>query len=430
MTKRNESNDLGITLIALVVTIIVLMILAGIAVATLMGDNGIIKRAGEAKEAQRGATVQDEVTLAIAENEMIDQLNSVNGGQENKKTKTDVVNELVTKGYLTSDDATTLETEDEITIGSVRIDFSGLSSAAGGGNNPQPGQSGYAGGSYNAPYIPFGFTHTGSEDWNHGYTITGNVGTENENDQFVWVPCSTEETPPIGVVKFEKITTGKYGNSNQILHPTGGTNQNVANEDSTVAEIRTSVGTFGGFYIAKYEAGIEGTTDNNSLNTKTATDRSVKPLSQAGVGVWNSISREDSLTVAKAMIDLNDTGCKSTLISGECWDTTLAWITETADSDYAGNSEGKGWYNDVSSNQIHTTGYYGTNNTNKIFDMGGNVWELTSENCLYDDGENTFDYPVTRGGGYYYSGSDGPASSRSYSDGSFYADGFRVVIYK
>ena len=125
MKKRNNS---GITLIALVVTIIVLIILVGIVVATLMGDNGIIKRAGDAKEAQRGATVQDEVTLAIAENEMIDQLNSVNGGQDNKKSKTDVVNELVIKGYLTSNDERTLETEDEITIGGITIDFSGLGS--------------------------------------------------------------------------------------------------------------------------------------------------------------------------------------------------------------------------------------------------------------------------------------------------------------
>ena len=126
MINSKKSKNSGVTLIALVVTIIVLIILVGIVVATLMGDNGIIKRAGDAKEAQRGATVQDEVTLAIAENEMIDQLNSVNGGQENKKTKTDIVNELVTKGCLTSDDKTRLETEDEIEIGGITIDFSQL----------------------------------------------------------------------------------------------------------------------------------------------------------------------------------------------------------------------------------------------------------------------------------------------------------------
>ena len=102
------------------------MIISGIAVATLMGDNGIIKRAGDAKETQRGAAVQDEVTLAIAENAMIDQLNSVNGGNENKKKRADVVADLVKKEYLNKDEAKLLETEDTITIGSITIDFSKL----------------------------------------------------------------------------------------------------------------------------------------------------------------------------------------------------------------------------------------------------------------------------------------------------------------
>ena len=39
----------GITLIALVITIIVLLILAGVTIATLTGDNGILKKVGEAK---------------------------------------------------------------------------------------------------------------------------------------------------------------------------------------------------------------------------------------------------------------------------------------------------------------------------------------------------------------------------------------------
>ena len=42
--KKQGKDQRGITLIALVVTIIVLMILAGVAVAALMGDNGIITR--------------------------------------------------------------------------------------------------------------------------------------------------------------------------------------------------------------------------------------------------------------------------------------------------------------------------------------------------------------------------------------------------
>ena len=288
---------------------------------------------------------------------------------------------------------------------------------------PQPGESGYAGGSYNDPYIPVGFTHTGSENWNYGYTITGNADSENPGDKFVWVPCSTEATPPDGVVKFEKITTGKYNSNNLWLHPTGGINSNVDSEDSTVAEIRTSVETYGGFYIAKYEAGIEGEINNKNLDTKTLADGSIKPLSQEGKGVWDAITRTEALIISKAMIP-STTGTKSTLISGECWDTTLAWITATADSEYAENSEGKGWYRQSSASQIHTTGYYGTN-TNNIFDMGGNAYEYTSENCFHGIQD-----AVARGGDCTLNGTYNPASLRDYWSAESYVYGFRVVLYK
>ena len=127
-----NKNTKGITLIALVVTIIVLMILAGVAVAALMGENGLITRSGEAKESQRGAAVLDEVKLAINENKMIDEINKTTGVTEGLKTKAVVVADLETKKYLKTDEADKLlgrndETEiDEITIGSVRIDFSRL----------------------------------------------------------------------------------------------------------------------------------------------------------------------------------------------------------------------------------------------------------------------------------------------------------------
>ena len=50
-TKVKSSNK-GITLVALVVTIIVLLILAGITVGSLMGDNGLINNAQSAKKSQ------------------------------------------------------------------------------------------------------------------------------------------------------------------------------------------------------------------------------------------------------------------------------------------------------------------------------------------------------------------------------------------
>lgn len=57
----NRNN--GITLIALVVTIVVLLILAGTSISMLSGDNGIITQANNAKLENRGATVEERVNL-------------------------------------------------------------------------------------------------------------------------------------------------------------------------------------------------------------------------------------------------------------------------------------------------------------------------------------------------------------------------------
>ena len=57
----------GITLVALVVTIIVLIILAGISISLLLGDNGIIQKAQKAGEASQNATDEETRTLSNVE---------------------------------------------------------------------------------------------------------------------------------------------------------------------------------------------------------------------------------------------------------------------------------------------------------------------------------------------------------------------------
>ena len=64
MIKLNKNK--GITLIALVVTIIVLLILAGISIATLTGENGLLSKATTAKEETKKAEIREEIELAIA----------------------------------------------------------------------------------------------------------------------------------------------------------------------------------------------------------------------------------------------------------------------------------------------------------------------------------------------------------------------------
>ena len=60
------TNNKGITLIALVITIIVLLILAGVSIAMLTGQNGILTRAGTATEETLKAEAEEAVKLAIS----------------------------------------------------------------------------------------------------------------------------------------------------------------------------------------------------------------------------------------------------------------------------------------------------------------------------------------------------------------------------
>ena len=58
-------NNKGITLIALVITIIVLLILAGVSIAMLTGQNGILTQATDARDDTAKAEVADKVNMAI-----------------------------------------------------------------------------------------------------------------------------------------------------------------------------------------------------------------------------------------------------------------------------------------------------------------------------------------------------------------------------
>ncbi|MBR2290182.1 MAG: hypothetical protein IJ867_06305 [Clostridia bacterium] len=395
MRKTKEKR--GITLIALIITIIVLLILAGISISAVVGDNGIVSQAIRAKEETEEAKRKEELQLEEAAERMAGR---ILGPKE--------------------------------------------------------------GGSYDNPYIPSGFTHTiGDGEWNNGYTIKDEIGNE-----FVWVPCEMPEN--IGsnsevVVLKKTLPTRKedgtidstdkyfrYNHNNRKLLPID-VSDNIEAEDESVEKIENSVKLYGGFYISKYEAGVplkeDGTKETksnyefyteseNDSNALLATDGSIKPISQPGVGVWNYISRIDAITVASSMINTTD-GVKSSLISAECWDTTLQWMVTTSDNrennnGYDIDSRNRGYYKqesgytDLDGYKGHVTGYYSVNN---IYDMAGNVYELTTENSIGSDGALRV---IFRGGGYHVSGKNDSAAVRALNREDYVSErlGFRIVLYK
>lgn len=80
-TKAKKEN--GVTLIALVVTIIVLVVLAGVSINLVIGDNGIITKAKEAKENFQVAAEEEGTML----NALFDEMNQkISGSSQNQET--------------------------------------------------------------------------------------------------------------------------------------------------------------------------------------------------------------------------------------------------------------------------------------------------------------------------------------------------------
>ena len=85
MKRDSITLNKGITLIALVITIIVLLILAGVTIATLMGDNGILTKATKAKNDQADGTVKEAVALLWNEYQLEIKSSSNEGVKESTK---------------------------------------------------------------------------------------------------------------------------------------------------------------------------------------------------------------------------------------------------------------------------------------------------------------------------------------------------------
>lgn len=106
-------NQKGITLIALVITIIVLLILAGVSIAMLTGDNGILTQTNKSKVAQIEGQVKEEVNLAVqaakmyAEEKAVSTSTGYNASEHLATPDDDIITEMEkdltsAKGYTVS----------------------------------------------------------------------------------------------------------------------------------------------------------------------------------------------------------------------------------------------------------------------------------------------------------------------------------------
>lgn len=106
-----KNNRRGITLIALIITIIVLFILAGITVTMLTGENGIINRATEAREETRSAAVQEQVALWNASKK----IDEATGGKT-AQSRDELIEDLEKQGLLTKEEVAIINETGQVEI--------------------------------------------------------------------------------------------------------------------------------------------------------------------------------------------------------------------------------------------------------------------------------------------------------------------------
>ena len=321
-TKSLDKNK-GITLIALVITIIILLILAGVSIATLTGPNGLLTRANEAKEQTQIQTDEELRRLTQMEAAMnLENTTHTDNSTGEPKTVT------IPAGFSVSQ----VEGENTIKDGLVIIDKDGNE-----------------------------FVWVPVEDY--GEFVRHDFGNQGITD--------IVDTEP---------TDGKYF---EITPAT--TTDMTAESAKEVKSMYDSVMNNDGFYIARYEAGNEGGRYNDDtkqwegdgkvVSKKNATvwnyicwSNSRDILEEKGGAV------EKSRNVSKIN---NYSSVTSTLCYAVQWDAIMRWISKDSElSGYLTDSSGKGNY-DI--NKIIPTGSNENYKIKNIYDMAGNVYEWTME---------------------------------------------------
>jgi type II secretory pathway pseudopilin PulG len=113
----NLKNKNAITLIALVVTIVVLLILAGVSINLLVDENGIIQKSKDARNASRAGSIRDEISLWKADKIAAD------NGAGSHESMDDFLTRLKDRGLISEDDINTIKDTKELVIGKETVRF-------------------------------------------------------------------------------------------------------------------------------------------------------------------------------------------------------------------------------------------------------------------------------------------------------------------
>ena len=494
------NNKKGITLIALVVTVVVLIILAGVSINAVIRDDGIIKKAQNSANLTKEAEVKEAINRTILEFYLTNDYETledflkakVTEGKIDSVTKNadgtltvkkgnysvTVENKTNSSGGSSSGGSTGGETQTpEITIGEAKV------VANSDGTGPAiTANSVYLG---NTLYITFAHSITGgtttvdktipyavTKNGTYTFTVTGTVNGKNYTknvsvtvnqfkDVYEYMQTNTKVTYSDGEVWIpegfkvaeDSASTVQGG---VVIEDKDG-NQFVWVPVATLADYKrtwytgwspfsdysealpedekTSVERYKGFYIGRYEAGDKESTVAKTLRSSNDVTKTV--TIKAGQVPYNYVTRTQAVSLAEGFATKQGYKAKTKLVSSYAWDTTIAFM-QKVNSDYGSRSE-EGNYIDTKFSYTDITGASKTKEKNSnvlvqtgqttpvcnIYDMGGNVFELTTESY-----SNTYIPCAIRGGYYSNSFADFPAGFRySNSDYAYDRIGFRLTLF-
>ena len=295
----------------MVVTIVVLLILAGISLNLVLGQNGIISRAQDA----RNQTAEGQVNTEKAVNALTDEMEDLISENEN----------------------------------------------SGNGGNSGGGSSGST---VDGVPIPSGFVYVGGTKASglvisdaaadkEKYKGQTTVGTDLQGNQFVWIPVDS-------IADYKRTaysdqvasgTTDTTTNSEQIK---AYSSSSYYYTEALPTDEKTSVETNKGFYIGRYEAGDQESTNSKKLRASGASTSNTITV-KAGQAPYNYIKYTDAKKLAEGFNTKQGyTSVKSKLVSSYAWDTAIAFIQKT-NSDYENNSV-EGNYSDTTFTYTDITG--------------------------------------------------------------------------
>ena len=316
------------------------------------------------------------------------------------------------------------------------------------------------------PYLPTGFTQVKGTTLKNGLTIQDSTG-----NQYVWVEVpKAERVYKTAGLEIKDFTDEEYTKIEDDLHTytdvyrdgtsnkdeyysgVGLTSDEYTNLKKTMLK---SVYQNGGFYIGKYETGIENKPKTSGSADTAPTET---PVIKQNAYPYNYVTCSQAQTLASNMESGN---YNTSLMFGVQWDLVLKYLETkgTAQADLKTDSTSWGNYsnnlwNITNENSKYailntsnytldwTSGAYGVKGSSKeillstgasetfskqgIYDLAGNVWEWTLEYTAYSS------IPCAkRGGGYGNYGSSEPAAYRYVGPTTNYDNdfGFRLSLY-